>query len=303
MSQATLTLSNEQADEPILRTRTRNQWQMALRILRNDRAAVLGALVFFLIVLASLLAPVLAPFDPFAIRPEMRLAEPGTAPYWLGGDELGRDILSRLLYGGRSSLLIGFGPVLMATLMGGFLGLAAGFLGGLWDRGIMRVMDVFLAFPSILLALGIAAAIGPGLINVIVALSVIAIPGFARVIRSSTLALREQEFVTAAITVGAKRQRIIGQHILPNVLSPVIVLFTLQAGRMIISGAGLSFLGLGVVPPAPDWGSMLSAGQDLLPVAPHIATIPGLLIFIVTMALNLMGDGLRDALDPRIRSQ
>ncbi len=287
----------------LLHARERSQLLMMARVLKRDRAALLGGIFLLIVVVASLLAPILAPSDPYTIRPELRLLPPGTGPYLLGGDELGRDVLSRLLWGGRSSLVIGFVPVVSACIVGGMLGVTAGFVGGRWERIVMRVMDVFLAFPPVLLALGIAAAKGPGMGNVIVALSVVTIPAFARVVRSSTLSVREQEFTIAAVMVGAGSWRIIWRHIIPNILSPVIVLVTLQAGRMIIAGAGLSFLGLGVVPPDPDWGSMLSSGQGLLPVAPHIATIPGLMIFLVTMGLNLMGDGLRDALDPHTRIQ
>lgn len=280
----------------------RSELQMAVRIFTRDRAALLGGVFFLLVTMASLLAPILAPFDPYTIRPELRLAPPGTGPYLLGGEELGRDILSRLLWGGRNSLKIAFVPIVIACIVGGILGMVAGFFGGVCDDVIMRVLEVFLAFPSILLALGIAAAIGPGINNAIISLSVIAIPRFARIIRSSTLSIREEEFVTAAITVGASSRRIIWRHIFPNIVSPIIVLITLEAGRMIVMGAGLSFLGLAIRPPEPDWGSMLSLGQQLLPVAPHVATIPGLVIFFMTLCLNLVGDGLRDALDPRRRT-
>lgn len=276
---------------------------MVIRILKRDRAALLGGIFFLMVVIASLLAPILAPYDPYTIRGELRLAPPRTGPYLLGGDELGRDVLSRLLWGGRSSLVIALLPILSACTVGVMLGLVAGFLGGKWDQVITRVLDVFLAFPSMLLALGIAAAIGPGMGNVILALSVNVIPGFARVIRSCTLSVREQEFVAAAVVAGANLWRIMWRHIFPNIISPIIVLATLEAGRMIIWGASLSFLGLGVRPPQPDWGSMLSSGQETIVTAPHVATIPGLMIFLVVMCLNLMGDGLRDALDPLMRTQ
>src|SRR5690606_28745493 len=216
------------------------------------------------IVLVALFAPVVAPHDAFAIRPEFRLAPPGTGPYLLGGDELGRDLLSRLIIGSRNSLMIGFTPVILGLLVGGTLGLAAGYFGGWFDDLTMRVIEVFQAFPSILLALAIAAAIGPGMANIVFSLSVISVPYSARMIRSSTLATRNQDFVQAAIALGCTTPRVIWRHVLPNILSPIIVLVTLQAGRMMVFGAGLSFLGLGITPPNPDWGAMLSAGQRFL---------------------------------------
>ena len=278
---------------------TRHRWW---RVLRRDRAATIGGAVFLAVVIVAVMAPLIAPFDPYELRPEYRLAAPGTGPYLLGGDELGRDILSRLIWGARASLIIGFAPVLIGGLIGGFAGLWAGLLGGLVDDVTMRILEVFQAFPSILLALGIAAAIGPGLVNIIIALSVISTPYFARVVRSSTIGVREQEFVSAARALGASTARIAYRHVLPNVLSPIIVLVTLQGGRMILMGAGLSFLGLGIRPPDPDWGAMLSSGHRFVSNAPHIATIPGLVIFFVTAGLNLLGDGLRDALDPHHQS-
>lgn len=205
------------------------------------------------------------------------------------------------MHGARYSLLIGFAPVVVGLFLGGVLGLTAGFFGGLWDDVIMRVLEVFQAFPSILLALGIAAAIGPGLTNIVIALSVISVPYFARMVRSSTIEARSQDYVQAAYALGCRTPRILFRHVLPNITSPIIVLVTLQAGRMMIFGAGLSFLGLGIRPPNPDWGSMLSAGQRFLATAPHLATIPGLVIFAVTACLNIVGDALRDALDPRSR--
>lgn len=280
----------------------RSHLQSVVRVFMRDHGAVIGGILFLFVVIVSLFAPIVAPFDPYLIKPELRLVSPGTGQYLLGGDELGRDILSRLIWGGRNSLIIAIVPILIACAVGGILGILAGYFRGVWDDIIMRILEVFLAFPSILLALAIAAAIGPGITNIIIALSMVSIPRFARIIRSSVLSTREEEYVTAAITVGVTTRRIISRHIFPNILSPIIVLVSLEAGRMIILGAGLSFLGLGVLPPAPDWGSMLSNGQFLLPVAPHIATIPGLVIVFVTICLNLVGDGLREAFDPRRRN-
>jgi peptide/nickel transport system permease protein len=256
-----------------------------------------------LVLLASAIVAIVAPWipglDPYAIQPQLRFASPGTGPYWLGGDELGRDVLARLVHAARPSLIIGFGPTLVGLIIGGFLGLVAGYFGGIIDDIAMRVLEVALAFPSILLAIGIAAAIGPSLTNIIISLSVICVPFFARVVRASVLSVREHEFVVASRALGASHSRTVLRHILPQVLSPLVVLVSIQAGRMILMGAGLSFLGLGIRPPEPDWGAMLGAGQRYLTVAPHVATIPGLVIFVVTICLNLVGDAVRDALDPR----
>lgn len=274
-------------------------WRRLRGLAARDPLATACVIILVLVVLATVLAPWIAPFDPYTIRPDLRLAAPGAGPYLLGGDELGRDLFSRLLWGSRYSLLIGFVPVIVGLFIGGLLGVLAGYFGGFWDDVTMRVLEVFQAFPSILLALGIAAAIGPGIINIIISLSVISIPYFARMVRSSTIAAREQDYIQAASALGCRTSRILWRHVLPNIMSPIIVLVTLQAGRMMIFGAGLSFLGLGIRPPSPDWGSMLSSGQRFLAIAPHIATIPGLVIFAVTACLNIVGDALRDLLDPQ----
>jgi peptide/nickel transport system permease protein len=274
-------------------------WRRFRRFAARDPLAVACALILLAVVFVTVFAASIAPYDPFEIRPRLRLAPPGTDGYLLGGDELGRDVLSRLLFGSRYSLIIGFAPVFVGLFVGGVLGLIAGFFGGLWDDLTMRVLEVFQAFPSILLALGIAAAIGPGLTNIIISLSVISVPYFARMVRSSTIAARGQDYVQAAHALGCPTWRIMWRHVLPNIASPIIVLVTLQAGRMMIFGAGLSFLGLGIRPPSPDWGSMLSAGQRFLATAPHLATIPGLVIFAVTACLNIVGDAVRDLLDPQ----
>jgi peptide/nickel transport system permease protein len=271
----------------------------ALRRFARDPFAVGSAVLLVAVAILAIISPWLSGFDPYTIRPQFRFAPPGSGPYWLGGDELGRDVLARLVNAARPSLIIGFGPTLVGLLLGGFLGLIAGYFGGVLDDIVMRILEVALAFPSILLAIGIAAAIGPSLTNIVISLSVICVPFFARVVRSAVLSVREREFVVACEALGAKHARIIWHHILPQVASPLIVLVSIQAGRMILMGAGLSFLGLGIRPPDPDWGSMLGAGQRFLSVAPHVATIPGLVIFVVTICLNLVGDALRDALDPR----
>jgi len=279
-----------------------SQLAMVWRRLRRDRFALLGLLVVGLAILSAVFAPYLAPHDPYRVSSTNRLLPPGTRGHVLGTDEIGRDIASRLLWGGRISLWVAFFPVLISGVTGLALGLIAGYHRGWIDQTLMRTLDIVLAFPSILLAIGIAAALGPGLGNVVMAIVVVSIPIFSRLVRGLTLSIREREYVEAARCLGASHARIVLQHILPNVLPPVIVYATLETGRVVIFAAGLSFLGLGVQPPAADWGAMLAAGRQVLAVAPHVATVPGVLIVLVTLGFNLFGDGLRDALDPRLRN-
>jgi peptide/nickel transport system permease protein len=283
-------------------TRPLTHWQLALRSLRRDKLALAAAALLLIVVALTLAAPLLAPYDPFAQRPELRNARPGTSGYLLGGDELGRDIVSRLLWGGRNSLKVAFLPVLVSLVFGTILGMITGYYGRWIDGVIMRVLDVLLAFPSVLLALAIAAALGPGMENAVLAIIVVAVPVLARIVRSSVLSVREREFVQAARAIGAGHLRIMIGQIFPNILSPIIVYTTLETGRVIILASGLSFLGLGIKPPEPDWGVMLASGREFISSAPHVATIPGLVIFVVTLAFNVLGDGLRDALDPRLRT-
>lgn len=275
---------------------------MVWRRLRRDRFALFGLLLVLLAIFSAIFAPYIAPHDPYRVSSTTRLLPPGTPGHVLGTDDIGRDILSRLFWGGRISLWVAFFPVLISGVIGLTLGLISGYHGGLIDQVLMRILDIVLAFPSILLAIGIAAALGPGLRNVIMAVVVVSIPVFSRLVRGLTLSVREREYVEAARCLGASQSRIILLHVLPNVLPPVIVYSTLETGRVVIFAAGLSFLGLGVQPPAADWGAMLAAGRQVLAVAPHVATVPGVLIFLVTLGFNLFGDGLRDALDPRLRN-
>jgi ABC-type dipeptide/oligopeptide/nickel transport system permease subunit len=275
---------------------------IAWRSFRRDSFALAGIAVLGLAVVGAILAPYLAPHDPLRVSAGARLLPPGAPGHLLGTDDIGRDILSRVLWGGRTSLWIAFFPVLISGSAGMVLGLTAGYFGGRIDQVLMRVLDVLLAFPSILLAIGIAAALGPGLRNVIMAIVVVSIPVFARLVRGLTLPIREREYVEAARGLGASNVRIMRRHVLPNVIPQLIVYATLETGRVVIFAAGLSFLGLGVQPPVADWGAMLAAGRQVLAVAPHVATAPGMTIFLVTLGFNLFGDGLRDALDPRLRN-
>jgi peptide/nickel transport system permease protein len=272
----------------------------ARRRLLRDGAAVFGIVLVVMFAALALLAPVLAPYDPDAVDAANRLAPVGASGHLLGTDDLGRDLLSRLLWGGRVSLVVGLLPVLIASVVGVTLGALAGYIRGRADGFIMRCMDVLLAFPAYLLAIAIVAALGAGLSNAILAIAIVSIASFARLVRGSVLSVREREFIHAARLAGARDLRIVGRHVLPNVLTPVIVFATLEAGRTIIFAAGLSFLGLGAQPPTAEWGSMLAQGRGLLNVAPHVATLPGVAILLVSLGLNLFGDGLRDALDPRV---
>jgi len=270
------------------------------RRLRRNRAAVAGAGIVLLFVALAVLAPVLVPYNPIQGNLDDRL-QSFSESHWLGTDELGRDLLSRILYGARVSLQIQIVAVVLALIVGVLLGSLSGYLGGTVDSVIMRCMDVLLAFPGIFLALGIIAALGPGLVNLMFAAGISSIPQFARIVRASILSLKEREFVEAALALGGGSNRIMFRHLLPNCLAPIIVQSTLRMATVLLTASGLSFLGLGVQPPTPEWGAMLSNARSYLIVAPHVATIPGLAIMVVVVGFNLFGDGLRDTLDPRLR--
>jgi peptide/nickel transport system permease protein len=259
-----------------------------------------GGLIVTLFVAVALLAPILAPYGPLRGQLDQRLMPP-SAGHWLGTDELGRDVLSRVLYGARISLEIQLGAVVLALAVGLALGLVAGYIGRWPDLLIMRVIDVMMAFPGIFLALAIIAALGTGLANVIIAGAISLVPQFARVVRGSILTLREKEFVEAARALGEGDVIIIVRYLLPNSLAPIIVQTSLRMATVLLTASGLSFLGLGVQPPSPEWGAMLSNARTYMITAPHVAAVPGLAIMLVVFGFNLLGDGLRDALDPRLR--
>lgn len=255
--------------------------------------------VVFLIILA-IIGPWIAPYDIAEPDYENVLSGP-SAKHWAGTDAYGRDIFSRIIAGTQISLVVGLSSVLLGAIGGTFLGLIAGYYGKWIDRIIMRMCDVLLAFPGILLAIGIIAILGPGLGNVVIAVAIFGIPVFARIVRSSTLAVKEALYVEATTSIGARPKRIIWKHIFPGTISSIIVYFTMRIGSAILTAAALSFLGLGAQPPTPEWGAMLSGGRDYLSIAPHVTIFPGLAIFITALAFNLLGDGLRDALDPKIQ--
>ena len=272
-----------------------------VRMFRKSSGAVLGLGLVLALVAGGVLAPVLAPHDPNEVDTARRLARPLTATHPLGTDEFGRDLLSRLLHGARISLAVGLAATALAALAGSLCGLVAGLGGGVWDQAIMRSIDTLMAFPYFLLAIAIIAALGPGLVNGMIAVAVVNIPFYSRIVRATVLAVRETEYVQAARALGVSELRLSLTHVLRNCLAPVIVAVTLNVGGMITALAGLSFLGLGVQPPVSDWGSMLSSSRQYINVAPHVATLPGLAIFLAVLGFNLLGDGLRDALDPRLR--
>lgn len=270
------------------------------RFKRNKMAMSGGAIVLFFVAVA-IAAPLIAPYNPNKPDFAHRLEGPSSR-YWLGTDSLGRDILSRIIYGSRYSLLSGLVSVGIAAFLGTLSGLVAGYYGGWVDAVIMRFMDMLLAFPGILLAIAIIAVLGRGFFNAMVAVGLHSVPSFARVVRGSVLSLREREFVESAKAAGATDSRIVFRHILPNIATPVIVMSTMRLGTTILAAAGLSFLGLGAQPPTPEWGAMLSGGRDVLRVAPHITTFPGLAILVTVVGFNLFGDGVRDALDPKLKA-
>jgi peptide/nickel transport system permease protein len=272
-----------------------------LRAFRRNRPALLGVALVVLAALAGLLAPAMAPHHPDHIDTARRLAPPLSPGHLLGTDEFGRDLASRLLYGARTSLAVGLAATALAALAGSIAGLLAGFVGRWVDQAIMRSIDTLMAFPYFLLAVAIIAALGPGLVNGMIAVAVVNIPFYGRIVRATVLSVKQMDFVEAARALGVSELRLSLAHVLRNCLAPLIVAVTLNVGGMITALAGLSFLGLGVQPPTSDWGSMLSASRQYINVAPHVAALPGLAIFLTVLGFNLLGDGLRDALDPRLR--
>ena len=270
----------------------------ARRFLHQTTAMVSLVIILILFGLA-LVGPSIAPFDPS--KPDYNaILQPPSSPHWLGTDEFGRDILSRIINGTRLSIAVSLSSVLIGSAIGTVVGLSAGYYGGRYDSFVMRTCDVMFAFPGILQAIAIIAIVGPGLQNVVIAVTVYTIPIFVRIVRGSTLALKNMMYVEAARSAGIRDWGIIGRHIFPGVFSVVLVYFTMRIGSAILIAASLSFLGLGAQPPTPEWGAMLSSGREYLVSAPHAALFPGLAILITCLAFNLLGDGLRDALDRKI---
>jgi peptide/nickel transport system permease protein len=265
----------------------------------RNRLAIVGAAIVVVVLVAGLLSPLIAPYDPTAITPDA-LAPPSRG-HLFGTDDLGRDIFSRVLYGARISPLVGLLAVAISGVVGVTFGLVAGYAGGPADNVLMRVVDILLSFPGIVLAIGVVAILGPGLNHALVAVGIAGIPTFARVVRGSVLVEKEKEYVEAARLLGVPTRRLLLLHILPNVLAPVLVLSTLSVAGAILAAAGLSFIGLGAQLPTPEWGAMLSQGRNYLAVQWWVAAFPGAAIAMTVLGVNLLGDGIRDVLDPRLR--
>jgi peptide/nickel transport system permease protein len=295
---------------------TSSLWRETLKNLRRNRSAVIGASLIGLLVFVAIFAPVLANYDPLQPmigQPGETGRLPGRAPcihllgcpaeqpqHFLGLDLNARDVFSRLLYGARVSLVVGLSSVIFSSVAGTFFGMISGYAGGWIDNWIMRFMDVLLAFPSLLLAIVIVTVLGPGLQNALLAIAIVSIPVYARLSRASVLSVKEYEYVMAVRSLGAKPSRILFSHIFPNAFTPLIVQGTLDIGGAVLTAAALSFIGLGAQPPTPEWGAMLSEARNALFTSPHIVFYPGLAIMITVLGFNLLGDGMRDALDPRL---
>jgi peptide/nickel transport system permease protein len=279
------------------------KWQNTLigRLMRN-KAAVLGAILVILLVAAAVLAPTVAPYDPIQQSFIKQLLAP-SPEHLLGTDEFGRDIFSRVLHGSRWALFVGLLADTIALVLGVALGVVSGFYGGRVDALISWLTDVMMAFPYLLLAMIVVAVLGPGITNAMIAVGIVYVPRYIRVVRSTVLSLKEKEFVEAARSIGLSSTRIMFRHILPNCIAPIIVVATLAIGWAIVETAGLSFLGLGAQPPTPEWGAMLASGRNYMLSAWWIATFPGLAILLVVIGFNLLGDGLRDVLDPYMRGR
>ena len=274
--------------------------QIFSRLCQN-KAAVLGMVVLLILLFCSIFARVIAPYDYAAQDLASKFQGPSLS-HLFGTDNLGRDIFSRVVYGARISLIVGLSSVCLAAFLGVILGAVSGYYGNVCDNIIMRAMDILLAIPNLLLAISIAATLGNGLGNLILAIGIGSAPGYARIVRASILSLKDQEFIEATRSIGGNDFQIIFHHILPNCLAPIIVQMTLGVATAILSTASLSFIGLGIAPPTPEWGSMLSAGRQFIRDAWYVVTFPGLAIMITIFGLNLFGDGLRDALDPKLKN-
>ena len=276
-------------------------WRMTMRRLFAHRLFMSGLVLFGIIVLAGVLAPWIAPQDPTKLAMRFKFREPSAA-FWFGTDNFGRSLWSRVIWGAQLSMMIGASVVLLNAVFGTLIGALAGYFRAL-DNGLMRINDALMAFPAILLAIGVTAVLGPSTFNAILALAIVYIPRTARIVRSSVMVLRETEYVQAAVAAGAGHWRILRRHILPNAMAPLIVQLSFLFAYAVLSEATLSFLGLGAVPPTPTWGNIMAEGRQYLTEAPWIITIPGIFLMVTVMGLNLLGDGLRDVLDPRLRIQ
>lgn len=285
------------------KNRKKSQAAAIWRRLRKNKMAVLGLVILSLIILLAVFADLLFDYETLVIQQSAALRlKPPSAEHWLGTDEVGRDILARIVHGARISLPVAFVTIAVATVIGGLLGAISGYGSRQLDNVIMRVMDVFLAIPSILLSIALVAALGTSMTNMILAISISNIPPFARIVRSAVMTIKNEEYIEAARAIGASDARIILKHILPNCMAPIIVQATLSIAGSILAIASLSFIGLGISPPTPEWGSMLSTGRQFFRAAWWVCAFPGFAIMLTILSLNLLGDGLRDALDPKLKT-
>lgn len=295
-------LKTIKSEETEIKTRKSNgPWYEVWKRLKRSNMAIIGLVILSLLIIISIGADFVAPYE-YDEQDLMNAFQGPSSDHWFGTDEFGRDIFSRVIYGSRVSLSIGIIAVGIALLIGGFLGAIAGYYGGKIDNAIMRIMDVLLAIPSMLLAISIVASLGPGLTNLMIAVGISSIPRYARIVRASVMSIKGMEFIEASKTAGAKDLRIIFQHIIPNSLAPVIVQATLGVAGAMLTAAGMSFIGLGIQPPNPEWGAMLSGGRAYIRDYSYMTMFPGLAIMITILSLNLLGDGLRDALDPKLKN-
>lgn len=286
----------------IKESRVRTPWREFWRRFKRQPVALLAGLFVVALIILAFIAPYIAPFDAGNYFDYDRLNEGPSLMHWFGVDSLGRDIFSRVLVGTRISLIAGFFSVAIGAFIGTLFGLLAGYYEGWWDRITMRVCDVLFAFPGILLAIAVVAIMGSGMNNVVVAVAIFSIPAFARLVRGNTLVLKHQTYIESARSIGASDWTILTRHVLPGTVSPIVVYFTMRIGTSIITAASLSFLGLGAQPPTPEWGAMLNEARADMVIAPHVALFPSLAIFLTVLAFNLLGDGLRDALDPKLKT-
>jgi len=288
-------------DSVMLEEKGFSRAQIFYKKLKKNRAAMVGGLLILVFIIVALIGPYLTVYDPTKVDYSIKLLSP-SSEHWLGTDHNGRDIFTRLIHGMSITLYIGFLSVLVGLVIGVPLGIIAGYYGRAIDSVIMRFIDILLAFPGILLAIALVSVLGGNINNVIIAVGIFSVPGFARIVRGSTMAVRKLEYIDAVRALGAGDLRIITLHILPNILSPIIVQATIRIAYAILIASGLSFLGLGAQPPTPEWGAMLSQGRSYMFDHPHVALYPGLAILTVVLAFNIFGDGLRDALDPKMKA-
>lgn len=281
-------------------TKKRSQFSYVWHYLKRDRLAMLGLCVLTVLVACALFAPLIAPYD-YALQDYLSMNQAPSLKHLFGTDNFGRDIFSRVVFGARISLLVGFISLAIGAFLGSLLGAVAGYFGRFSETLIMRGCDIMMSIPSTVLAITIATTLGPGLVNAVIALSISSIPSFCRVVRGSTLTVKDQEYIEAARVIGASDWHIIRRYVFPNVLAPIIVQATLGIGKSIIMCASLSFLGLGIQPPTPEWGAMLSTARTFMRNYPYQVIFPGLAIMLTVLSLNLFGDGLRDALDPKLK--